>query len=371
METLNGHWYRGGTSKCWLFGPEDLSGTREEITGALAHAFGSSDPRQLHGVGGGTSTTSKAAVISKLDGSTADISYLFAQVGIGSEIVEYTSNCGNCASAVALFALQQGLVEPQDGVTRVRMLNENTDALISGYVETPGKQIPETGDVLTPGVVEPGVGINVTFENIDGTATGKLLPTGSETDEFTRGGKTAKATCVDAGAPACLVEAATLGAHGAETLEEIRAGFLEDLIEIRKEASVEMGLAPSIEESSPAVPKVGLIGAPRDYTTAAGEKISAQDYELSARMVSMFDAHPAIGITSVVAIARAAAVPGSTVHKVLTDQGLEPHAEGFEFRIGTLSGVITCTISTNPDDSTISVSVLRSARHIADAKIFI
>src|SRR6478609_1927855 len=142
---LRGHWYRGGTSKCWLFNAEDVAphaGSREEIRNLLADAFGAADARQLDGVGGGTSTTSKAAVIRATPEGPADLDYLFAQVGIGDPTVELGSNCGNCATAIALYAVQSGVVPPQEGSTRVSMRNLNTGAVLSGAIATPGGRIP-------------------------------------------------------------------------------------------------------------------------------------------------------------------------------------------------------------------------------------
>ena len=128
---LRGHWYRGGTSKCWLFDADDVAlhaTGQHEVLALLADAFGAADSRQLAGVGGGTSTTSKAAIVTPTPGGTADLDYLFAQVGIGSPVVELGSNCGNCATAIALYAVQAGIVPATSGVTRVRMRNVNTGA---------------------------------------------------------------------------------------------------------------------------------------------------------------------------------------------------------------------------------------------------
>lgn len=371
MSNLKSHWYRGGTSKCWLFGPDEISGPRIEIESILTKAFGSKDKRQLQGIGGGTSTTSKAAVISISEDSNTDIDYLFCQVGIGEEKVEFTSNCGNCASAVALFALDQQLVPVIDEVTFVRMRNLNTGAIISARIATPGGIVPRTGEIYTPGVKEPGVGVDITFENAEGTSTGQLLPTGDSVESFSVGSFEPRATCIDAGAPACLVSSESLGSSGAETLEDIQSNYLDTLIQTRQLASVRMGLAPSVEESSPAVPKVGLVSPPAPYTTISGEAVAASEYDLSARMVSMFDAHPAIGITSVVAIARSAVISGSTVHQILAQQNISPHTDRFQIRIGTLSGVVTAFIEADKTTGETSVSVERSAYHIANAEIFI
>ena len=163
---LRGHWYRGGTSKCWLFDAEDVARhatSQDEIQALLADAFGAADARQLDGVGGGTSTTSKAAIIAGTPDGPADLDYLFAQVGIGDETVELGSNCGNCATAIALYAVQTGIVPPNDGITRVSMRNLNTGAVLSGAIATPGGRIPKSGLARVPGSSAAGVPVSLSF----------------------------------------------------------------------------------------------------------------------------------------------------------------------------------------------------------------
>ena len=145
MFTIRATWMRGGTSKCWLFNAVDVDPVLSEAGGLdalLTSAFGSGDPRQLDGVGGGSSMTSKAAIVrrSNLDG--VDVDYLFAQVAIGDRRVEWGSNCGNCATAIGLYALQSGLAAVDDGVTVVRMRNQNTGAVLNAEIATPGGVIP-------------------------------------------------------------------------------------------------------------------------------------------------------------------------------------------------------------------------------------
>ena len=150
---LRGHWYRGGTSKCWLFDAQDVArhaSTPAEVVRLLADAFGAADARQLDGVGGGTSTTSKAAVITATPEGPWDLDYLFAQVGIGDSTVELGSNCGNCATAIALYAVQSGIVAAQDGATRVRMRSVNTGAVLTGTIATPGRRVPTSGRATVP-----------------------------------------------------------------------------------------------------------------------------------------------------------------------------------------------------------------------------
>ena len=367
---LHGQWYRGGTSKCWLFANDEMPADRAGIAQALSAAFGSGDDRQLNGVGGASSTTSKAAVISPSAIPDIDISYLFAQVGIGQSAVEFTSNCGNCASAVALYAIQNGLVRPGGDVTRVRMVNENTRSVMVAHVATPGKRIPTNGSETIPGSSMPGIPVNVFFENVDGASTGELLPTGEPLTEVNLGGSSIAVSCIDAGAPSCFVNAAELGMSGSEPTAEIRLR-LNELIAIRAVASRSMGLSADGEEPSPAIPKVGLIAPPADYISISGEKISAEDYDISARMVSMFDLHPAIGITSAIALARAAFVEGSLVDDAIDKRILQNIDADNEVavRIGTPVGIIVCRVQLTESGQVARLGVRRVARRIAHADI--
>lgn len=367
---LHGQWYRGGTSKCWLFANDEMPADRVGIAQALAAAFGSGDERQLNGVGGASSTTSKAAVISPSAIPGIDISYLFAQVGIGASGVELTSNCGNCASAVALYAIQNGLVRPHGEITQVRMVNENTRSVLVADVATPDKRIPSNGAETIPGSSMPGVTVNVFFENVDGASTGELLPTGGAMTQLAFADDFVGASCIDAGAPACFVEAAELGMTGTESVAETRLR-LGELIAIRSAASVAMGLSAEDEVPSPAVPKIGLVAAPADYTSISGETIPANAYDISARMVSMFDPHPAIGITSAIALARDAFVEDSLVNSIIADTVLAPVDESREIsiRIGTPVGVISCQVQLDELGHVACLGVRRVARRIANADI--
>lgn len=367
---LHGQWYRGGTSKCWLFANDELPADRAGIASALTAAFGSGDDRQLNGVGGASSTTSKAAVISPSAIPDIDISYLFAQVGIGLSAVEFTSNCGNCASAVGLYAIQNGLVRPSGEVTKVRMFNENTRSVLSAHVATPGKKIPANGSETIPGSSMPGIPVNVFFENVDGASTGELLPAGNAVTQLELGERRISASCVDAGAPACFVDASELGASGTESPAELRLR-LKELVELRSTASAAMGLSSADEIPSPAVPKIGTVASPQDYFCASGQRISASDYDISVRMVSMFDPHPAIGITSAVALARAAFVDGTLISTLIERRTLTSRNDDGEvaIRIGTPAGVISCRVQLGESGEVVRLGVRRVARRIANADI--
>lgn len=201
MFTLRSTWMRGGTSKCWLFNAVDVDPLIAQAGGLdalLTSAFGSGDPRQLDGVGGGSSTTSKAAIVRRSPQPGIDIDYLFAQVAIGDRRVEWGSNCGNCATAIGLYALQSGLVAVDDGVTVVRMRNQNTGAVLNAEIPTPGGRIPSEGNAAVPGTTALGVPVGLSFTGL--SAGTQMLPTGNAIDAVAAAGSRYAATMVVAGA---------------------------------------------------------------------------------------------------------------------------------------------------------------------------
>ncbi|WP_369046685.1 PrpF domain-containing protein [Sinomonas sp. P10A9] len=367
---LRGHWYRGGTSKCWIFDAEDVSrhaSTYEEIGSLLADAFGAADARQLDGVGGGTSTTSKAAVVWATPGGPADLDYLFAQVGIGDSTVELGSNCGNCATAIALYAVQSGIISPSEDTTRVSLRNLNTGAVLGGTIATPGRRVPTSGHATVPGSNAPGVPVGLSFRAPWGQTTGALLPTGSPSDEIAANGCGVTATLVDAGAPAVLIPAEEIGVD-LSSMSDNLSEHLSQLIDARASAGLAMGLRKPGDPPQNAVPKVGIVAPPGDYTAADGTRITADSHDLRVRMLSMLAPHPAIGLTSAVAVSLAAALPGSVVAKALPPAH-DAHSGPLLLRIGTPAGVITTEVVTDDAGNVIEVALRRAARHLAVADI--
>jgi 2-methylaconitate cis-trans-isomerase PrpF len=360
--TIRATLVRGGTSKCWVFDAEELDRLPLSYDEVLLGAYGSPDMRQIDGVGGATSTTSKALIIRPAH-EPHDVEYTFAQVGIEDAEVEWGSNCGNCASAVGLYAVQQGLVAVQPGSTTVRMLNTNTGATLDCTVATPDGRIPHDGDASIPGVPRPGVGVDLVFHHPGGARTGRLLPSGNPVDQFEGEGTAVRATLVDAGAPAALVAAEDIGLTGAESLAEL-AEAIDALRHLRRSAALAMGLAGPEDPVSHAIPKTGVVGAARDYRTTDGRSVAGREYDISARMLSMHAPHPLIGLTSVVAIAAAGSVPGTLVNEIVGN-------DRDRIRIGTAGGVLTASVRLGADHHVESVAVGRSARRLADAAIFL
>lgn len=355
-------WMRGGTSKCWLFDADRLAEAELPADTILEAAFGAADARQLDGVGGASSTTSKAMIVRRSRTPGVDVDYTFAQVGIGERVVEWGSNCGNCATAVGLYAVQQGLVPPEPGRTVVHMLNTNTGARVDAVVETPDGRVPHVGSQTVPGVVGTGVPIGLRFLAPFSRAGRSTLPTGEPLQTITAAGRRGHLSIVDAGAICALVDAESIGMRGDETIDAL-AQQLDLLVAFRRHASVAAGLSRTPEEAADAVPKVGIVGAPADYRTTSGEPIAAADYDLSARMLSMRQPHPAIGLTSAVALTIAAHLPGTTAHAAAS------RTDPDVLRIGTPSGIVTTEVERDEHGRITAVMLWRAARRLASARL--
>ena len=355
---------RGGTSKCWLFNQVEVPADRGDLERLLVAAYGATDPVELDGVGGATPTTSKAAVVSASPEPGVDVDYLFAQVGIGTGSVEWTSNCGNCATGVALYAVTKGMVPVTGDRTRVVMRNTNTGAVLEGIVDTPGGVVQHFGRQTVPGTRAGGVAVGLTFRDPART-TALLLPTGQAAQDLRVGdAEPVRVSMVTAGAPVVLVDAAGAGRTGAESLERMTAD-VSWLRTVRHTAAPLMGLLRPGEEPGDAVPKVGLVGPPVPYTTTLGEPIGVKDYDVSVRMLSMNAPHPAIGLTSAVAVAAAGLLQGSVVSRITggpTDEWL---------RLGTPAGVVAVRCTDVRDGLPHRVTVQRAARLLADARIYV
>ncbi|MEQ3553279.1 PrpF domain-containing protein [Pseudonocardia nematodicida] len=347
---------RGGTSKCWVFDERDLDRCGLDRDTALLRVYGSPDPRQIDGVGGATSTTSKAAVVAPSGRDGIDVDYTFAQIGIAEGKVDWSNNCGNCSSVVGLHAVQQGWVAPRGEVTRVVVYNTNTGKTILQDVPTPDRRPTNAGDAMIIGVPFPGPRIELGFVDPSGAVTGRLLPTGRPQEKLTGRRGTVRATLVDAANPMALLWGPDIGLSGTEDPAAVDADaeLLADLAEYRAQASELMGIAPeaaSADTVSRAIPKLAWIAPAPDPAVA----------DAAVRMLSMGRTHPALAITGLVAVTGACSVPGS-----VAPPGTDVSAG---LRILSPSGVIGVRSETNPDGSLSAVFVERTARRIATAEL--
>ena len=368
---------RGGTSKGLFFHEKDLPPEPRLRDQAILAAYGSPDPykRQIDGVGGALSVTSKVAVISPSPSPDYDVVYHFGQVSIDRPIVEVKANCGNISSAVGPFAVDEGLVKAVAPVTRVRIHQKNTNKLIVAEVPVKDGRFNEAGDYAIDGV--PGTGSRILLRFVDpaGAVTGKLFPTGNRRDRFDIPGLGAvEVTCIDAANPFVFVRAAALGLSGTETEEiESRAEIKSMLEAIRCRAAVRLGITASEEEAtrrSQAVPKVAVVAAPGAYAALSGRAVKAHEVDLLARMMSMGTLHRSYAVSGAVATAGAAMIPGTVVSELLAEEDRGKDL----LRIGHPGGVIDVGAVVEPRAGAFiySEAVLgRTARRLMEGNVLV
>ena len=278
---------RGGTSKGLFFHDNHLPKDPDARDRVILAAIGSPDHnrRQIDGIGGGVSTTSKVAIISPSQSPDYDVVYNFGQVSIDRPIVDFKGNCGNISSAVGPFAVDEGLVNAEEPITRVRIHQLNTDKLITAEVPVKDGRFDDEGDYAIAGVPGGYARIALRFADPGGALTGKLFPTGNRRDTIEIPGHGSIAiTIIDAANPVVLVRAEEIGLIGTE-IDEIDANseIKMTLETIRCKAAVLIGLAASEKEAtqrSQAVPKIAFVAVPRDYSLPGGQTVAAQDIDL-------------------------------------------------------------------------------------------
>jgi 2-methylaconitate cis-trans-isomerase PrpF len=316
---------RGGTSRGLFFHDNHLPADPAVRSRVILAAFGSPDPnrRQIDGLGGGVSTTSKVAIISPSPSPDYDVVYNFGQVSLDRPIVDYKSNCGNISSAVGPFAVDEGLVKAVEPFTRVRIHQLNTNKLITAEVPVKNGRFDETGDYTIAGVPGTYARITLRFADPGGAVTGRLFPTGNRRDRIEVPGiGSVDITIIDAANPVVLVQADAIGLTGTE-IDEIDAGHdIQATLEaIRCKAAVMIGLAASEEEAtrrSQAVPKIAFVAAPRSYTGTGGQTVAAGDIDITARIMSMGTLHRSYAVSGGIATAGAATIPDTVAYDLMT-----------------------------------------------------
>ncbi|WCM92274.1 2-methylaconitate cis-trans isomerase PrpF [Acidovorax sp. NCPPB 2350] len=375
---------RGGTSKGVFFTPDDLPQAARRQGRArdalMLRLAGSPDPygKQIDGMGGATSSTSKVVIVGPGSRGDCDVDYLFGAVSIESPVVDWSGNCGNLTSAVGPFAIQRGLVKaPRDGIAVVRIWQANIQKKIIAHVPMQDGQVVETGDFELDGVTFPAAQIQLEFldPGADGEGEGgAMFPTGNMIDRIEVPGiGTVEATLINAGNPTIFVDAATLGLKGAELQPEFNgdAALLARCETLRAHATVAMGLAPSAAEATekrPHTPKLAFVSTPVAYTASSGKPVRAGDMDLCARILSMGKLHHAMTGTGAVAIAVAAAIPGTLVSRLL---GEGRHRE---VRFGHPSGTLRVGAEAAEVGGSWTVTkalMSRSARRLMDGNIYV
>ncbi|MBU6441420.1 MAG: 2-methylaconitate cis-trans isomerase PrpF [Betaproteobacteria bacterium] len=325
---------RGGTSKGVFFRLQDLPEAARQPGRArdrlLQRVIGSPDPyaKQIDGMGGATSSTSKTVILSPSTRPGHDVDYLFGQVAIDSDFVDWSGNCGNLSAAVGPFAIAGGLVPadkvPRDGVAVVRIWQANIGKTIVAHVPMRAGAVQETGDFELDGVTFPAAEVQLEFldpaadEGGDG-AGGAMFPTGHVVDTLeVPGVGSFAATMINAGIPTIFLNAADLGYLGTELQDAINSdpAALARFETIRAHGAVRMGLIRSVDEAATRqhTPKVAFVAPPADYVASSGKHVAAGDVDLLVRAMSMGKLHHAMMGTAAVSIGTAAAIPGTLVN---------------------------------------------------------
>ncbi|WP_122672493.1 2-methylaconitate cis-trans isomerase PrpF [Pseudomonas viridiflava] len=343
---------RGGTSKGVFFNLLDLPEVAQVPGPArdalLLRVIGSPDPyeKQIDGMGGATSSTSKTVILSRSDKADHDVDYLFGQVSIDKPFVDWSGNCGNLSAAVGSFAILSGLVDasriPQNGIATVRIWQSNIGKTIIAHVPINQGEVQETGDFELDGVTFPAAEVQLEFLDPaadEEGAGGSMFPTGNLIDDLeVPGVGTLKATLINAGIPTIFISAADIGYTGTELQGDINGSpeALAKLETIRAYGAVRMGLIGHVDEAARRqhTPKVAFVAPPSGYVSSSGKPVATQDIDLLVRAVSMGKLHHAMMGTAAVAIGTAAAIPGTLVN--LTAGGETRSAVRFGHPSGTL-----------------------------------
>lgn len=342
---------RGGTSKGVFFKLEDLP-ERAQTAGQardqmLLRVIGSPDPyaKQIDGMGGASSSTSKTVILSKSTQPEHDVDYLFGQVAIDRPFVDWSGNCGNLTAAVGSFAISNGLVDaariPENGICVVRIWQKNIEKTIIAHVPIRNGQVQETGDFELDGVTFPAAEVQIEFLDPadDGEEGGSMFPTGNVVDEFDvpELGRF-KATLINAGIPTIFLNAEDLGYTGTELQDDINNDVqaLEKFEKIRAYGALKMGIIQDVAEAVTRqhTPKIAFVSKPQSYTSSSGKVVQVSDTDLLVRALSMGKLHHAMMGTAAVAIGTAAAIPGTLVN--LAAGGGEREAVRFGHPSGTL-----------------------------------
>jgi len=321
---------RGGTSKGVFFKLDDLPESAR-VPGAardalLMRVIGSPDPygKQIDGMGAATSSTSKTVIIGKSTQPDHDVDYLFGQVSIDQPFVDWSGNCGNLSAAVGPFAITNGLIDPArvpaNGIAVVRIWQANIKKTIIAHAPMTDGAVQETGDFELDGVTFPAAALQLQFmDPAEVGYGGSMFPTGNLVDDLeVPGVGTFKATMINSGIPTIFLDASALGYTGTELQDDINsdAAALARFETIRAHGALRMGLIKKIEEAAARqhTPKVAFVAPPKAYESSAGKAISEGDVDVLVRALSMGKLHHAMMGTASVAIATAAAVPGTLVN---------------------------------------------------------
>lgn len=361
---------RGGTSKAVFFHEKDLPKDQSKWDEIFMKVMGTPDVKQIDGMGGTVSSTSKIAIISPSDREDIDVNYTFRQVDIVIPRVDGSANCGNISSAVGPFAIDEGLVPAIEPITVVRILNTNTNKIIEEHVRVKDGKAMVHGDEVIKGVPGTGSRIDMYFEDPAGSKTGKLFPTGDKKEIFdVPGYGPAEVTVLDCSNPMVFIKASDLGIKGTELVElNQNKDVMEHIERIRGMAAVKCGFVERWEDArtkSTSAPKVSIISAPQDYVDMDGNTVKAEDMDICVRAISVGSLHKAYPMTVAVGTGAAARIPGTIVYDTAVND-----KNSDIIRLGHSSGITEVDIKMD-GEKVLKGGVTRTARRIMDGYVYV
>lgn len=370
--------HRGGTSKGIFIKENELPRDPELRKEVIRRIFGSPDTRQIDGLGGADVLTSKCAIIGPSTRPDCDVDYTFAQVSFDTDLVDFGGNCGNISAGVGPFAIDEGMVPAVEPVTTVRIHQVNTDCVLIAEVPVRNGKASIVGDCHIDGVPGTGAPIQLDFADTCGSTTGKLLPTGNPVDRITTAaGREYEVSIVDAGVVTVFIEAASLGLQGTESCAEIEKNkaLTDEMEAIRSACAVKIGMAATCADAtahSAYSPFFAIVSKPADYVCATdGHAVRKEEIDVVSRLSFMLHMHKAYPGTGTTATGAAARIPGTLVHRQLSEAAKQEHV----LRIGHPSGIICVDAvgTQQPDGSTTfsRIAYVRTARRIMEGTVYI
>lgn len=363
---------RGGTSKGVFFLEGSLPPEGEARDKILLRALGSPDSRQIDGLGGANSLTSKVCIVGPSNREDADVDYTYGQVSIEKPIIDWEGICGNLTSAVGVFAISHNLLKPVEPFTTVRIYNTNTKKIIHATYPVKDGLVLSGGDFRISGVPGTGAKIKVEFFDPAGAVTNKLLPTNNTKDLINIGeDKLYEVSIVDAGNPVVFIKANSIGLKGNELPSEIdkMEGKLLLLEEIRSVCAEIIGIVPDRKmatEKSPAYPKICLVSEAMDYESSEGDVIKKENIDLLARMAALQKIHKTFAVSAAICLGAAANINGTLVNEIV-DKKVNISDS---LIIGQPYGEMEVTFELK-DGVIIKEGVFRTARNIMDGVVYI
>jgi 2-methylaconitate cis-trans-isomerase PrpF len=342
---------RGGTSRGPYFNRADLPEDLETLAEVLIAAVGSGNPLNIDGIGGGAAVTTKVAMLSRAKDDWADVDYFFAQVSVEDRKVDFKPTCGNILTGVASAAIEMGLATATGSTTDVKINAVNTGARVIATVQTEGGDVRYDGETAIDGVPGTAAPVGVSFMDVAGSATGKLLPTGNVIDTI----EGVQVTCMDVAMPIVIARADAFGKTGYETAAELDqdATFMEKMLAVRLAAGAAMGMG---DVTNSVTPKFTILSKPR------------ADGAITARYFMPWKCHPTMAVTGAQCLASCALMSGTVADGLVRKPEGNPARVVIEHPSGTIDVLVDCT----PDPFTInSAGLVRTCRKLAAGEVFI